>query len=32
MVKANTTRKQYIDALKKADQGNIESLIEFAKK
>lgn len=32
MVKANTTRKQYIEALKKADRGNIESLIEFAKK
>lgn len=31
MVKANKTRKQYIEALKEADQGNIVPLIEFAK-
>lgn len=31
MVKANEIRKAYIDALKKADNGNIEPLIEFAK-
>jgi Fic-DOC domain mobile mystery protein B len=31
MVKANDIRKAYIDALKKADNGNIEPLIEFAK-
>lgn len=31
MVKANETRKQYIKALKEADQGNIAPLIEFAK-
>ncbi|WP_299549012.1 mobile mystery protein B [Seonamhaeicola sp.] len=31
MVKANKIRKEYIDALKKADNGNIEPLITFAK-
>jgi len=31
MVKANEVRKEYIDALKKADNGNIVPLIEFAK-
>lgn len=31
MVKANQIRKGYIDALKKADNGNIKPLIEFAK-
>lgn len=31
MVKANEIRKKYIDALKKADNGNVEPLIEFAK-
>ncbi|MEZ4687836.1 MAG: mobile mystery protein B [Bacteroidia bacterium] len=31
MVKPNDTRKKYIDALKKADNGDIEPLIEFAK-
>jgi len=31
MVKANETRKEYIEALKKADNGNIEPLINFAK-
>lgn len=31
MVKANEIRKAYIDALQKADNGNIEPLIEFAK-
>ena len=31
MVKANETRKVYINALKKADDGNVEPLIEFAK-
>ena len=31
MVKANETRKQYIDALRKADNGNIKPLIKFAK-
>jgi len=30
MVKANETRKQYINALKEADNGNINPLIEFA--
>lgn len=30
MVKADDTRKKYIDALRKADSGNINSLIEFA--
>lgn len=30
MVKANKTRKKYIEALKKADNGNIEPLIKFA--
>ena len=32
MVKANQTRKEYIDALKQADNGNVEPLIRFAKK
>jgi len=32
LVKANAIRKEYIDALKKADSGNIKPLIEFAKK
>ncbi|MFT4802528.1 MAG: hypothetical protein ACI93N_002308, partial [Flavobacteriaceae bacterium] len=27
----NETRKQYIDALRKADNGNIKPLIKFAK-
>jgi Fic-DOC domain mobile mystery protein B len=31
MMKANETRKQYIDALRKADNGNIKPLIKFAK-
>lgn len=31
MVKANETRKKYINALKEADNGNIKPLIEFAK-
>ncbi len=31
MVKADKTRKEYINALRKADNGNIEPLIEFAK-
>ena len=31
MVKADETRKAYIYALREADNGNIESLIEFAK-
>lgn len=31
MVKANQTRKNYIKALKEADNGNIKPLIEFAK-
>lgn len=31
MVKANETRKEYIDALKEADNGNVKPLIEFAK-
>ena len=31
MVKPDETRKQYIDALRKADKGNINPLIEFAK-
>lgn len=31
MVKANETRKKYIDALKQADNGNIRPLIQFAK-
>lgn len=31
VVKANETRKQYIKALKEADNGNINPLIEFAK-
>ena len=31
MVKANETRNQYIKALKEADNGNFEKLIEFAK-
>lgn len=31
MVKANETRKEYINALKKADNGNIAPLIKFAK-
>ncbi len=31
MVKANSIRKEYILALKEADQGNIKPLIEFAK-
>lgn len=31
MVKANKTRKEYINTLKKADDGNIKPLIEFAK-
>lgn len=31
MVKSDDTRKEYIDALKKADNGNIKPLIEFAK-
>ena len=30
MVKADDTRKKYIDALRKADNGNINPLIEFA--
>lgn len=32
MVKADETRKNYIRALRKADNGNINPLIEFAKK
>ena len=32
MVKADETRKNYIRALKEADNGNINPLIEFAKK
>ncbi|WP_396601733.1 mobile mystery protein B [Algibacter sp. R77976] len=31
MVKANETRKEYIKALRKADNGNITPLIKFAK-
>lgn len=31
MVKADDNRKAYIDALKKADHGNIEPLIKFAR-
>lgn len=31
MVKADETRKQYIDSLRKADNGTIKPLIEFAK-
>ncbi len=31
MVKVNEIRKEYINALKEADNGNIEPLIEFAK-
>jgi len=31
MVKADETRKAYINALREADNGNIESLIKFAK-
>ena len=31
MIKADNTRKKYIEALKKADNGNINPLIEFAK-
>jgi hypothetical protein len=31
MVKANDIRKAYIAALKKADQGNIQPLIKFAR-
>lgn len=31
MVKANEIRKEYINALKQADNGNIEPLIRFAK-
>lgn len=31
MVKVNEIRKAYIDALKKADNGNVDPLIEFAK-
>jgi Fic-DOC domain mobile mystery protein B len=31
MVKADQTRKEYISALRKADNGNINPLIEFAK-
>lgn len=32
MVKADETRKEYIAALRKADNGNINPLIEFARK
>ncbi|WP_394343977.1 Fic family protein [Subsaximicrobium wynnwilliamsii] len=32
IVEANEVRKAYISALKEADNGNINSLIEFAKK
>lgn len=32
MVKADETRKKYIQALKEADNGNIVPLINFAKK
>ena len=31
MVQANETRKEYINALKKADNGNVAPLIKFAK-
>ena len=31
MIKADETRKEYIDALRKADNGNVKPLIEFAK-
>ncbi len=31
MVRANETRKEYINSLKEADNGNINPLIEFAK-
>ena len=31
MIKANDTRKEYINALRKADKGDINPLIEFAK-
>jgi hypothetical protein len=31
MVKADEKRKEYISALKEADNGNIKPLIEFAK-
>jgi len=32
LIQANTIRKEYIQALKQADRGNIKPLIEFAKK
>jgi len=31
MVKVNETRKEYIKALKKVDDGNLAPLIKFAK-
>ena len=31
MVKADNTRKEYINALREADNGNVNPLIEFAK-
>ena len=31
MVKTDNTRKEYISALKKADNGDIKPLIDFAK-
>jgi hypothetical protein len=31
MVKASAIRKEYINALKEADNGNVKPLIEFAK-
>ena len=32
MVKANETRRKYIESLRKADDGNINPLIKFAQK
>jgi len=32
LIQANTIRKEYIQALKQADRGNLKPLIEFAKK
>lgn len=31
MIKEDDTRKKYINALKEADKGNIDPLIDFAK-
>ena len=32
MVKTSDVRKKYINALKEADKGNIDTLLKFAKK